>query len=191
MKRYALVAWLFSAVLSAENALAAPVPYTLEESKSSVGFTYQFSGKPTKGTMPVAKAVLLIDVKDITASKIDVTLNPAQARAGFLFATETMKGAKVLDTARFPTARFVARKIKGSLKGAKVTGDLTLRGVTKQVTLDAKLFRQNGTEPGDLQRLSVLLTGQVDRRQFGASGFPDFVGPQISLRILARMRRSN
>lgn len=55
--------------------------------------------------------------------------------------------------------------------------------------LDAQLFRQAGHEAGDLDHLSVLLTGQLDRHVFGASGYPELVGPQIDLRILVRMER--
>ena len=180
---------LVLAALIAAPLRAEPVPYALEGAKSKVGFTYAFSGKTTEGTMPVRAADLLIDLADISKSRIDVTLDPSRAKAGFVFATDAMKGPKVLDTARHPRIRFIARRITGDLSGAKVAGDLTVRGVTRPVTLDARLYRQQGTAADDLRRLSVLLTGSIDRRDFGAEGFPDLVGPTIGLRILARMER--
>lgn len=168
-------------------AFADAVPYLLDRDRSAVAFSYLFSGNPTEGQMPVAAAELFLDLDDIPNSNIAVTLNADAARAGFIFATEAMKGASVLNTRDFPTISFRTTQIIGDLSGATVTGDLTIRGITRQVTLDAKLFRQRGTVAGDRSRLSVLLTGQVNRNDFGASGWSGYVGPDIDLKILARM----
>ena len=94
-----------------------------------------------------------------------------------------------LDTARHPLITFRSTRITGTLQTATVEGHLTLRGVTRPVTLTAGLYRQRGTEPRDLDHLTVLLTGQIDRHTFGASGFADLVGPLIDLRIVARIER--
>ena len=139
--------------------------------------------------MPVSSADLLIDLDNLPASRVLVTLNAAGARAGFIFATEAMKSRKVLYTARFPEIHFRSTRIVGDLRGAKVTGDLTVRGVTRQVVLDARLFRQRGTEPQDRRNLLVELTGAIPRSAFGANGYPNLVGDEISLRIIARITR--
>lgn len=185
----ALVACL-ALMLAAAVAKAEPQRYVLDAEKSAVGFSYDLQGTPTNGVMPVTRADLLIDVQDITASKIDVVLNPRKARAGFVIASEAMKSADVLSAKAYPEIRFQARRITGDLRGAQVTGDLTLRGVTRTATLEAKLYRQRGTEVGDLDHLSVYLTGALDRNAFGASGFSDLVGPTIELRILVQMDRA-
>jgi polyisoprenoid-binding protein YceI len=188
---YRLLAYAIAVVVVlGQGAWAEPQRYVLQKDKSNVGFTYRLSGNETKGQMPVQSAQLELDLDDVRRSRIDVTLSPKQARAGFIFATEALKGAQVLDVRNHPTIRFVARKITGDLKGARVTGDLTVRGVTKPVTLSAKLYRQRGTQAGDLDNLSILLTGSLDRRAFGATGYADLVGPQIDLRIIARISRA-
>jgi polyisoprenoid-binding protein YceI len=176
--------------LGAGSVQAAPVRYELDKVNSAVGFTYYLDDAGTQGTMPVQSADLQLDLRDVSRSRIDVTLNPGRAKAGPFFATEALKGAEVLDVRRHPQIRFVARKITGTIHKATVTGDLTVRGVTKPVSLQAQLFRQVGTEQGDLSKLSVLLTGSLDRRVFGASGYPNLVGPTIDLRILARVDRA-
>jgi polyisoprenoid-binding protein YceI len=175
--------------LLAGAASAAPEAFRLDTARSSVGFTYRFMGGDTRGTMPVKSADMLIDLRDIGASQVDVTLDPSRARAGFVFATQAMKGQKVLDTARHPEITFRSTRITGTLQDARVTGDLTVRGVTRAVTLKAGLYRQRDTDPADLDRLTVLLTGAIDRRDFGADGFPGYVGPMIALRIVARIER--
>lgn len=190
-KRYALLLSALFHVATIGTVWAAPVQYELDKSSSVVGFTYYFNQDGTEGQMPVEAADLLLDIDNVSRSKIDVTLSPKGAKAGFLFATEALKGAQVLDASNHPTIRFVAREISGTIHGAKVLGDLTVRGVSKPVTLAAQLFRQRGSEAGDLSRLSILLTGSLDRRDFGADGYPDLVGPKIDLRILARVNRSD
>lgn len=45
------------------------------------------------------------------------------------------------------------------------------------------------SDPADLDRLTVLLTGAIDRREFGADGYPAYVGPGIALRIVARIEK--
>lgn len=178
------------AMMSAPFAQAAPAKYLLDKEDSVVGFTYYLDPDGTKGSMPVQSADLQLDLRNISRSKIDVTLSPKKARAGFFFATEALKGAEVLDVRNHPTIRFVGRRITGTIHDAKVTGDLTVRGVSRSVTLNAQLFRQRGTEAGDLNNLSILLTGSLDRHDFGASGYAALVGPQIDLRILARINRA-
>lgn len=163
--------------------------YILDTARSEVGFTYAFEGQPKTGTMPVSAANMMLDLDNIANSQVDVTLNAAQAKAGFVFATETMKGPQILDTATHPTIKFRSTSISGDLNSASVNGQLTVRGVTKQVTLQAKLYRQSGTELGDRSKLSVLLTGAINRNEFGADGFPGFVGPMLELRVLARINR--
>ncbi len=174
----------------ASSLMAAPQTYSFDHGNSSVGFSYTLGGQPSNGQMPVKDADLEIDLANISASAIDVTLDPAKAKAGIFVATQAMRGDDVLDTRRHPEIRFKSTKITGTIHGAKVTGDLTVRGITKQVTMDAQLFRQAGFEAGDHSHLSVMLTGSLDRHLFGASGYPDLVGPQIDLRILVRMERS-
>ena len=62
-----------------------------------------------------------------------------------------------------------------------------LRGQTRPVTLSARVFRPQGTDPGYRERLAVQLTGTVRRSEFGATGFADMVGDEVRLKILARL----
>ncbi len=66
---------------------------------------------------------------------------------------------------------------------------VTIRGVTKPLTLNAVFYRQKGSAPKDLSKLSILLTGSISRAAFGATGYPKLVGDRIDLRILARIRQ--
>jgi polyisoprenoid-binding protein YceI len=143
--------------------------------------------------MPVAKADLIIDPENLTAAQIAVTLDVTATRTGFIFATEALKGRSVLNAAQFPTVTFTSTSIKlgpsGRLSnGATVTGRVTLRGVTKPITLRANIYRPRGSPKDDLSRLDVRLTGRISRNAFGATGYADLVNDAVLLDIRAKIR---
>lgn len=189
MRATGLIAALLAQMLLAAPAWAAPEIYRLNAAQSVVAFTYLFQGAPNEGRMPVKDAQMRLDLANVPASSVDVTLDATQAKTGFLFATQTMKGPNVLHTDQFPEIRFRSTRITGDLQGALVEGDLTIRDVTRPVTLRAGLYRQEGTERGDHSRLIVQLTGTVSRAAFGAGGFPGFVDDPIDLNIIARIEK--
>ncbi len=168
---------------------AGPENYRLDVARSSVNFNYILDGVEKSGSMPVTSADLLIDLDNVPTSRVLVTLNARAARAGFIFATEAMKSRSVLDTARFPEIHFRSTRIRGTLRDATVEGNLTVRGVTRPVTLDARLFRQRGTAVTDRSNLLIELTGGIDRASFGADGYKALVGDHIKLRIVARIMK--
>ena len=178
----------FTAALGiARPAMAAPRPYRLDRENSTVGFSYILNGQRLNGRMPVKSASVIVDVDQPSRSQVEAVLNAARANAGPFYATSAMKSAAVLDTDNFPEIRFVTKTIENKLNGARVKGEITIRGVTRPIELNATLFRQRGTEEGDRRKLSFLLNGQINRNDFGASGFPKLVGPSIVLNILTRV----
>ncbi|MET4101332.1 polyisoprenoid-binding protein YceI [Roseovarius sp. MBR-78] len=184
-----MIRLILALVLLATQSLAAPEAWRLDVARSTVGFTYEFIEGDNSGTMPVAAADIRLDLRDITASEVAVTLDASGARAGFFLATQAMRGPRVLDTARHPSITFRSTRITGTVQAARIKGLLTVRGITRPVTLDAGLYRQRGADPAALDTLTVRLTGKIDRHAFGASGYPDLVGPIITLRIIARITR--
>ena len=176
-------------------ARAAPVRYVLQVNRSSVGFVYRLAGNASKGSMPVKRATVAIDFNAMSRSSIDVEVDVRRAKTGFLFATEALKAASVLDAKSHPTIRFRSSAIRlngnGRLSdGAEIDGLLTIKGTTKPVTLRAALFRQAGTQVGDLSQLSFQVKGRVSRAAFGASGYADLVQDAIDLDIIARVKRA-
>ena len=169
--------------------LAGPESYRLDAESSTVDFTYELDGSQKTGRMPVQSADLLLDLDNLSASRVLVTLNADRARAGFIIATEAMKSRNVLNTQKFPEIHFRSTMIRGDRQNADVDGNLTIRGVTRPTTLKARLFRQRGTDLYDRNNLLVELTGTIQRSDFGAIGFENLVGDAITLRIMARITR--
>lgn len=168
---------------------AAPAEYRLEPDRSIVGFEVDFENAVISGNMPVSQADMTLDFDSVAASKVRVTLDVGRATTNLPFATMAMKGRTVLDTRSHPTIRFESTSARKNGPGAIIEGLVTIRGVTRPVTLNGQVYRQKGTQAGERDRLSILLTGAVSRSAFGAAGWPNMVGDEVRLRILARIRR--
>lgn len=170
---------------------AAPANYVLEPASSTVGFETDFGKDHITGQMPVTSANLTLDFDKVTNCTVAVTLDASGAQASFPFAAQAMKGPKVLDTASYPLIIFQSTSVDSSGTGARIAGWVTIRGITKPLVLDAQIYRQKGTQAGDLSHLSVRLTGAVKRSDFGATGWADMVDDEVRLDILARVARVN
>ncbi len=178
----------------ARPAHAELTPYRLDPGNTSVRFTFDLSGVAQSGTMPIASADIRIDMARLQNSRVNVTLDVSKARTRLPFARIAMLGPEVLDAARFPTIHFRSTRIRlgagGRLSdGAMVSGDLTIRDVTRPLTLQASLYRKRGSAPDDLDNLSIRLTGALNRNAFGASGYSDLVGETVGLDIHAEIDR--
>ncbi|MBK8439268.1 MAG: YceI family protein [Rhodobacter sp.] len=189
MDRPGLAALAVLMLLAAPPAGAAPVAYDLQPDASNVTFETDFGGALITGDIPLEAADLVIDFDRLANCRIDVTLNAAKAGASFPFAADAMKGASVLDTRAHPKMRFTSTSVAARGDGASVKGNLTIRGVTRPVTLEARIWRQQGTETGDRSRLTIQLTGAVNRSDFGATGFADMVSDRVRITITARIIR--
>ncbi|SPH17273.1 Protein YceI [Defluviimonas aquaemixtae] len=179
---------LIATIFLATPVYAAPQPYELQQGDSSVGFSWFLGSEEVRGSMPVAGADIVLDLDRLQNSKVRVSVDVAQARAGFPFASQGMKGKKVLWAQKYPQITFESTGFRRSGDGAIVDGNLTVRGVTRPATFTAQLFRQAGTEVGDRSRLSVRLNGSLSRAAFGANGWADMAGDEVRLSIIARMQ---
>jgi polyisoprenoid-binding protein YceI len=173
---------------------AAMRPYTLDSRKSSVGFYFNLSGTSQKGTMPVRSAQIQIDPTDLARSTVDVSVDVTRAKTNFIFVRNAMLGPEVLDAKQFPTIRFASTRIQlgqsGRISdGARIIGDLTVRGVTQPVILEAELYRRRGSASADLSTLDIRLRGQISRKAFGASGYKELVKDTIALDIRAKIQQ--
>jgi polyisoprenoid-binding protein YceI len=174
--------------------LAAPVGYELIPDQTHVGFRFRLNGIWHRGSMPIAEAKISLDPQRLQRTRVAVSLNARAARTGLIFATRAMTSRDVLHVARFPTIRFASRRVvlgpeQRLSGGARIHGDLTLRGVTRPLILAAALHRPAGSDANELSRLDIALTGQLSRAAFGADGYANLVADQVQLDIRAGIQR--
>lgn len=182
-----------AAAVCARPALAAPRRYALVTETSQVSFSFTLNGTPQTGTVPVADADIRVDPTNLASSSAAVSADIRGVRTGFLFITEALLSPAVLDAQNHPVVSFRSTRVRlgagGRISdGATIEGDLTLRGVTRTIALNAVLSRPTGSRPDDLSTLFIDLDGRLDRRDFGASGYPQMVAPEVILDIRAEIR---
>lgn len=168
-------------------AQAATTAYALDPEASTVAFETDFGPDLITGSIPLRLADLTLDFDDVRNCTVAVELDVTGAKASFPFAAQALKGPKVLDAKAHPRMVFHSTSVKRAGAAADVTGDLTIRGVTKPVTLRAEIFRPKGSAEGDNSHLTVRLTGRVNRSDFGATGWSDMVGDEVRIIITARI----
>lgn len=175
----------------ARPAFAAPVVYDYEPEGSTVTAEADYGRTVVRARLPVAGADLAIDFEAVANSRFAVTLRADRARSNIPFAARAIMGESVLDAANHPEIRFESTRVTSAGEGrVAVTGRATLRGVTREVTLDAVIYRPPGSDAGERDDLTVLITGTISRAAFGASGHAGSVGDAVRLRILLRIRRA-
>lgn len=183
--------WLFVglAMIWAGAVVAEPVRYNLDRGASEIAFGFDLEGQTLRGQVPVSQADVILDFEALRQSSVDIRFDMRSASAGVFFATEAMRSNSVLAVQAHPTARFQSTSIVRTGTGARLEGQLTLRGVTRPVALDARFFRAVGSNPGDLDRLVLQLNGALDRRAFDATGYANLVGPTVTLNVRVEIAR--
>ena len=191
MKRLILVTVL-SASSSVFAADGGKVPvteqYAIDVSHSAVVFGWNHFGfsNPTARFDKIDGSVLL-DKTDLTKSSISVTLPLEGLDTGVTKLDEALKGPDFFDEAKYPTITFTSTKVeKAGENGLKITGNLTIHGVTKPVTLDAKVNKIGIFEiPGVIkaQAAGFDATTVIKRSDFGVSKYVPAVSDDIPVRI--------
>ncbi|MGA9433304.1 MAG: YceI family protein, partial [Roseobacter sp.] len=100
---------------------------------------------------------------------------------------------ELLDAENHPLVRFSSTAVRLGARGrisegAIISGDLTLRGVTQPIALQATLSRPAGTPPDDLSVLYIKLNGALSRAAYGATGYASLAEDRVELDIRAEIR---
>ncbi len=107
------------------------------------------------------------DENDVTKSKVEVTIDVASINTGNQQRDDHLRSADFFDVEKYPKMTFVSKKIHKADGGLKVTGDLTLHGVTKEVILNVEGPTAPVKGPMGNMRMGATATTKIDRRDFG------------------------
>jgi polyisoprenoid-binding protein YceI len=123
-----------------------------------------------------------IDDKDITKSKVDVSIDSASITTENEKRDTHLKSPDFFDVAKFPKITFKSTKVEKSGENAlKVTGDLTMHGVTKPVVLELSGPSPEFKDPGGNAHIAFSGTAKVNRKDFGLNwSGPADAGPVVS-----------
>lgn len=127
----------------------------------------------------------VIDPARPAATRLDVTFDVRELSVTSApFATH-LKGPDFFDVAKHPTARFVSRSVAMRGGAGTVTGDLTIKGVTRPVTLDATFVGAGANPRSKKTNVGFRATGAIKRSDFGLGLAAPAVSDRVDLQINA------
>lgn len=180
--KYFAIAGLLGAAMSAQ---AAPVTYKLDPGHTMVLFSWNHFGfsNPT-ANLGLGDGTLVFDEKNPAQSTVEVTLPLADLDTHVGKLDEHLKKPDFFDAEKYPAVTFKSTKVQ-ALGGHKfkVTGDLTVHGVTKPVVLDATLNRVGPHPMSKAQSIGFDATASIKRSDFGVGAYVPNVSDEIKIRI--------
>jgi len=183
--RTALLLALLTASTAPAAAIAAPVTYQLDPTHTDVLFTWNHNGFsfPT-GRAAISSGTLTYDAAKPTASQVQVELPLAELATHVPKLDEIVKSDKLFDAAKFPQATFRSTSVSTQGSGRlKITGDLTLHGVTRPVVLDATLNKLGEHPSRKVPTTGFNATAVIRRSEFGLDPFLPNIADEVQLRI--------
>ena len=174
------------ALVASTSAFAADT-YKLDAGHTSVTFQYTHFGfsHPTGKFMNAVGSVTLDDATPANSS-VEVSFDINGINTGVAALDTHLKSADFFDAAKFPTATFKSTKVvQTSATTADVTGDLTIHGVTKPVTLKVTLNKKDVHPMMKKVDAGFTATGTINRSDFGMGNYVPAVSDQVDLYIEA------
>jgi len=179
-----LSATLALATLTAGAALAAPVSYTVDSSHTFPRFSYSHLGYSTQlSSFGKTTGSVVLDAQAKTGS-VDIVIDTTTVNTGSVDFNGHIQGEDFLDTAKFPKATFKSTKVvfEGD-KPAAIEGQLTIKGVTKPVTLTVTSFQAANHPMLKVPALGANAFVTIKRSEFNAGKYAPFVGDEVRIDI--------
>lgn len=172
---------------------ATPQKWKLDVPKTNVDFKVAYLGKGmVEGQFNKMNGSINYDMKNPTNTTINFTVNTNSIDAGGNLRNAFLRRKELLNSAQYPTMTFVSKKVSMvNDKEANVTGDFTVLGQTKPLTVKVKL---NNVENDPTTRKPVIkfkATGIINRYNYGVTAFPKVVGTMIPLEISGNLVAAN
>lgn len=166
-----LVLSTLAAAALATSALAQSTTWNLDPAHSSIGFGVRHMMVSTvRGQFGKFTGTVTGDPAKPTEAVIEVTIDAASIDTQNEKRDEHLRGADFFDTAKYPTITFKSKKIAAGANGTyTITGDLTMHGTTKEITLTVADFAKPIQDPMGNLRGGAHVTGKIDRQDFGIS----------------------
>ena len=179
-----LTAALVLAAAVAAPALAAPQTFVIDGTHTFPRFSYNHLGFSTQLSRFDTTTGKVVFDKVAKTGAVDIVIDTKSVSTGSATFNEHIQGEDFLDTAKFPTATFKSTKVifEGD-KPAKIEGNLTLKGVTKPVTLTVTDFKTAPHPMLKKEAIGANATTTVKRTDFNMGKNVPYVGDELRIDI--------
>lgn len=167
--------------------------WQLDPAHSSAQFSVHHMGISTvRGAFTKVAGTVQYNPADVAKTSIDITIDATSVDTRVEKRDDDVKGPKLLDVAKYPTITFKSKRVESTGPGKlRVTGDLTIHGVTKEVVLDVDGPTGPIKDARGNEKMGASATTQINRQDFGVSGFPSaVVADEIGITIDVELRKA-
>lgn len=174
-----------SAALLSGAVLAKPVAYQIDPSHTATVFTWDHFGFSTpSGNFSDIQGTIYVDNEKPENSSVNVTIPLSSLNSNFKPLDDHLKAADFFDAEKYPTITFKSTKVETKdQKHFKITGNLTIKDVTKSVVLDTVLNKQAEHAMKKVPAIGFNATTSFDRSAFGVGAYVPNVGDKITVNI--------
>ena len=164
--------------------LAAPQTYVVDSSHTFPRFSYSHFGYSTQlSSFKQTSGKVVFDAQAKTGS-VDIAIDMKSVNTGFDDFNGHIQGEEFLDTAKFPTATFKSTRVVFEGEAPKlIEGQLTIKGVTKPVTLNVTSFQAMPHPMLKKPALGANAFTTIKRSEFNAGKYAPYVGDEVRIDI--------
>jgi len=148
---------------------AATSTWQVDPNHSAAQFAVRHLGLSTvRGAFTKLSGTVQLDDQDISKSTVEVTIDAASVDTRVADRDKDLRSDHFFDVAKYPTITFKSKKVEQAGAGKlKVTGDLTIHGITKEVVLGVDGLSPAVKDPWGNQRAAASATTKINRQDFG------------------------
>lgn len=169
----------------AGSVFAAPVTYKIDPNHTDVLAQWSHFGFSNPSAhFGKADGTIVYDAENVSASSVQVTL-PLSGLNSFVADFDAhLRSGDFFDAEKYPAATFKSTKVESAGKGKlKVTGNLTIKDITKPVVLDVTLNKAGEQPMAKRAAIGFDATATVSRTEFGVGKYVPNVSDEVKLRI--------
>ena len=166
--------------------------YELEENHAYLGFSYSHLGfSNSQLQFTDFDATLELDGNNMANSKVTITIAAESVATAVPELDEVLRGADFLDAANHPEIVFTSTAYEEtSDSNGKLTGNLTVAGITRPVSLDVTINAAAMSQMNRREMIGFAANGSVSRAEFGMSQFDEFIGDQLTLNVQVEFQKT-
>jgi polyisoprenoid-binding protein YceI len=183
MSRFPVVLTVVLAMAAAAAAQAGT--WQIDPNHSAAQFSVRHLGVSTvRGAFMKVSGSAKYDPTDPTKDSTEVSIDASSVDTRVQMRDNDLRSPNFLDVQKYPTITFQSKQAKSAGAGKlQIVGDLTIHGVTKEVTLDVDGPSAPIKDPWGNQRIGASASTKINRKDFGVNGAPGVVGDEITITI--------
>lgn len=182
---FGLAVGLALALMQAQPAKAEPVTFALDKAHSNLVFNIDHLGySKTWGRFGEMDATLMLDQENPAKSSIELVVDAVSVDTNHLKRDNHLRSPDFLSVREFPTITFVSTSVEPTGETtAKVTGDLTMHGITKPITLNVTMNKLEEHPMMKVPAVGFSSELTLDRTDFGVATFAPAIGSEMRVFI--------